>query len=345
VLSGDIEFHVRASDWYAHGHHRDPHYDSVILHVVWESDGEETRTASGRSVPTLALAGSVAPSIPIQLGAPGLAHPCVAAYAGLSHDDLTTSVRRAGLDRFADRAAQLEADLETVPADQVIYTALLEALGYASNRPVFRALAEAAPYHWIMALPASQRCSALLDAAGLGSPVSSPPVRLPTDAWRLSRLRPANHPALRLAGAAALLERLSPSLSEALTVRLLDRAPRPREAIEVLLVREAGGSPIGAGRATEMLASAVLPFLAARWPGRSEPQQLYASLPSPPANRWTRKMLALLAQSGHSYRVARAPDHQGLHALYHGHCRYERRRGCPLCGGGRARPMSGTGAG
>jgi hypothetical protein len=30
--------HVKSSDWYAHKHERDPNYDNVILHVVWEYD-------------------------------------------------------------------------------------------------------------------------------------------------------------------------------------------------------------------------------------------------------------------------------------------------------------------
>lgn len=345
VVSGDIEFHVSVSDWYAHGHHRDPHYESVVLHVVWDPAEEETRTASGRVVPTLALRGSVPSTLPVQLGAPGLAHPCVAAYAALSSDDLAAAIQRAALDRFYDRTAQMEADLQTVAPDAVAYTAVLEALGYASNRPVFRALAEAAPYDWIMSLPPDQRETALLEAAGLGGRGYDTPVRLRLDAWRLSRLRPANHPALRLAGMAVLLDRLRPSLSDALTVRLLDAHPRPREAVDVLLVRDGNRSPIGAGRATEILASAVLPFLAALWPERAEPRTLYAALPSPPATRWTRKMVGQMAESGHSVRVARAVDHQGLHRLYHGHCRYERRSGCPVCGGVAAGSTADTGAG
>lgn len=35
---GNVEIHDKASDWYAHGHDRDPRYDNVVLHVVSQSD-------------------------------------------------------------------------------------------------------------------------------------------------------------------------------------------------------------------------------------------------------------------------------------------------------------------
>lgn len=36
--AGNIEIHVKSSDWYAHQHQKDKNYNNVILHVVYEHD-------------------------------------------------------------------------------------------------------------------------------------------------------------------------------------------------------------------------------------------------------------------------------------------------------------------
>lgn len=54
VWAGNVEIHIKSSDWYAHGHQTDPAYDNVILHVVWEDDIAVYRQ-DNTAIPTLEL--------------------------------------------------------------------------------------------------------------------------------------------------------------------------------------------------------------------------------------------------------------------------------------------------
>lgn len=329
---GDIEFHVRASDWYRHGHHLERRFNSVILHVVWEDDSVETMREDGFVVPILALNGCVDIDLPAVRQPSLLSHPCCASMRMLSSEDLLRAVRAAAEARFAGRAERFSTDIETMGADQSAYSALLEAMGYASNREMFRALADAVPYGWIMSVPTGHRTGVLLDAAGLGSSgLVEPPCRLPDDSWRLSRIRPGNHPAGRITAVGTLLDRFSDGLASSWTSLVLS-AERPSTISRALLVSIDGTPVLGKGRADELTVSVVLPFVAALEPRSSEPQSHFTDYPSPPHTRWTRTMLQLLSEAGHTVRVRRAPDHQGLHALYLTHCRYGRTAECPICG-------------
>ena len=53
AFGGDVELHRRLSDWWAHGHHRDPAYARVALHVVAEADARAAarRAELGRIAP------------------------------------------------------------------------------------------------------------------------------------------------------------------------------------------------------------------------------------------------------------------------------------------------------
>lgn len=54
LWAGNVEIHVKSSDWYVHGHEKDPAYDNVILHVVYEHDTDIFRQANS-VIPTLEL--------------------------------------------------------------------------------------------------------------------------------------------------------------------------------------------------------------------------------------------------------------------------------------------------
>ncbi len=62
LWAGNVEIHIKASDWYLHQHETDPNYDNVILHVVWEDDVEIFRKDNS-VVPCLELKGLVSSGI------------------------------------------------------------------------------------------------------------------------------------------------------------------------------------------------------------------------------------------------------------------------------------------
>lgn len=54
LWAGNVEVHVKSSDWYVHNHEQNPVYDNVILHVVWEHDTDIYRK-DNTPIPTLEL--------------------------------------------------------------------------------------------------------------------------------------------------------------------------------------------------------------------------------------------------------------------------------------------------
>jgi hypothetical protein len=59
--AGNVEIHLKSSDWYVHHHESDEAYENVILHVVWEHDTEIFRK-NNTEIPVLELKHYVAPT-------------------------------------------------------------------------------------------------------------------------------------------------------------------------------------------------------------------------------------------------------------------------------------------
>jgi len=56
LWAGNVECHVRSSDWLRHKHQDDEAYQNIILHVVYESD-KIIRRSNGEMIPEVALKG------------------------------------------------------------------------------------------------------------------------------------------------------------------------------------------------------------------------------------------------------------------------------------------------
>src|SRR5262249_18121574 len=141
LVEGDVEFHLRASDWFDHGHKADLHYRGVVLHVVLVDDAAPPLDASGRPLPTLVLVDEDLSG----LGDAGSALSPDATASPRAARERATATLSATLDslgarRLTERAARFEAALTRLGAGQLAYEALFDALGFSRNRAPFTRL-------------------------------------------------------------------------------------------------------------------------------------------------------------------------------------------------------------
>lgn len=54
VWAGNVELHMKSSQWYQHGHHKDSAYDNVVLHVTSEIDSDVVNSR-GEKLPQIKL--------------------------------------------------------------------------------------------------------------------------------------------------------------------------------------------------------------------------------------------------------------------------------------------------
>jgi hypothetical protein len=280
LLQGDVELHVRSSDFRRHGHHLDPAYDNLALHLVFQDDeGGPTRLACGRAVPVVALDGWLAErtrQIYRWLARPpGWEEPCRSAAGRLGAPAAGAALDRLGDMRFRQKSALFARALRETDPEQALWEALLEALGYGGARSELRAAARRAPWAelrpLLAALPARQRAAAA--AARLFASFAEAP-----GPEQHTPIRPRNRPAARLRAAAALAARFAPRglwppVAQALALP-------PTEAARRLTGLYTVSGAVGRARAIEIAANAALPCAAALGHGPAA-EAAYAALPLP----------------------------------------------------------------
>jgi hypothetical protein len=264
--TGDVEVDVRASGWHAHGHDRNPSFNNVILHVLW--DVEKTL-----SLPTLALRPVLdAPLSELNLWLehePAKSFPeslrgkCCSPLGRLNAEQTELLLREAAQVRLQTKVAQLQARARHAGWEQALWEGLFRALGYKHNVWPMHALAEnrarwgRRPANALILQARSLGLSGLLPTEpGRTKSAADKYLRrvwdcwwrerdefgeltLPRSVWRLHGLRPANHPQRRLALAAhwlangSLSSRLEQWCASAITDRALLSSLEENLAVEI----------------------------------------------------------------------------------------------------------------
>lgn len=247
--AGNVEMHLRSSEWLAHGHSGDRAYDNVILHVVLDDDAPILRP-NGEPIPCLILRDRIPPSI-------------LEIYHRLEHErawipceqffqDTPGIVRLNWLDRVLVERLETKttAVAEVLDAtgnhwEEAFYRILARNFGLKVNAEPFEMLARSLP----LLILAKHKSSLLqiealvFGQAGLLEEKMEDDyalelqreyrhlaykyqlVPLAASQWKFLRLRPANFPTVRLAQFAALVHQsahLFSKILEADTLRGLE---------------------------------------------------------------------------------------------------------------------------
>jgi hypothetical protein len=237
LLKGNIEVHVKSSDWHHHGHHLDPAYNGVVLHVALQHDySGDIKLQNGDVLQTIAIDRYLKNDI-----APLASGQVICAGIGMhAPNRLLKILDRAGAIRFSEKAVRFQNQLHIQAPGQCFYYGIMTALGYARNQAPFQELAERLPLATLESLVKntneSVQSAVRLQALLLGTAGFLPSQRpeceyspcedyayvqkletvwetmRPVDvmdfsAWQSFRVRSSNSPLRRLTGLCGLLHR------------------------------------------------------------------------------------------------------------------------------------------
>ena len=360
-MRGDVEIHIHPSGWRQHGHHKDPRYRGVRLHLTYfpgtlpsgqlpRGTVEVSLQHALKNCPGFSFASIDLAAYPYAV--PGKPPPCAELIQRHDPSFCESLLESAGKERILRKAESLAYRGRRHGFEQVTWETFLEALGYKHNKHTARELGQRIPLAELKEAVKSEAHSAyaiLLGAAGLLQPGDARPLWdtwwktqaqwhsrcLPAKAWQLDHCRPANHPARRLLAAAHIAGDSLPFI-ERIVREAGEGAPGKRGRNWQTWLGTLGTLPeepriIGPGRAAALVHNLLDPVWIALRP--REDTAWLAHLPAEQDNRLLRETAALLL--GRDYpprRISKGLHRQGLMQIFHDYCLHHRTccTNCPL---------------
>jgi len=228
ILVGNVELHIKASDWLKHGHQNDPAYKNLVLHVVYEND----LPGAAENTPTVELKYHIPPQLPGKYA--GLMQapyklPCAGLHTGLKQITKEGWLSRLLAERWEHKLADWNVLLENSAEDwrNLLYWRMAANFGFKTNAEPFLMLAQSLPIN----IPTRHKDNLLqLEALFFGQAglldddfADDYPRELQREydylrkkyklkpmakhLWKFMRMRPANFPTVRIAQFAALVHK------------------------------------------------------------------------------------------------------------------------------------------
>jgi len=244
LWAGCVEIHLRSSDWERHGHHTDPAYNNVVLHVVYQHDAD-TYNARRQKIPVMELHfdaryfANYNRLVDSKARIACLDEPCK-----LDEFSFASWIERLAVERLEQK---YEAIMQTYTStgnnwEETLYQRLARNFGFSLNAMPFESLAKSLPLNILMKhRDYLQQIEALLfgQAGMLADEQISETYYIELKKeyrylqkkynlesvdgflWKFLRLRPINFPTLRISQFAALIhhnEHLFSQIMEATTI-------------------------------------------------------------------------------------------------------------------------------
>jgi hypothetical protein len=199
---GNVEIHLKSSDWKKHGHHQDVHYESVILHVVFEHDLPFDPVLS--SIPTLVVSDYLdAQTIEEVAKGPVINRNVLCKdQIHLVSDIQFTFIKEQQLHQRMIQKVKPFQLLHTAPKE-ILYQLIAEAFGKKVNVLPFQQITAKLPATKLLQMNEAQRITALLDP--LNSSDSKMNKMMFGSAWKQKGVRPSGFPAVRVLQFAAFV--------------------------------------------------------------------------------------------------------------------------------------------